>query len=169
MQFSVWPYLHWPPLYPMLLAAASFGILDPYAVAGPLNAAIFGLSIFAVGSCLRRYLRHRFLVIGACLAVMLSLPLTGIAAADLAAPFLLHITPADAADLPPYFREYGFENRDFAFRKYGIAFDGKCLAVVPLPDYDILRVRTGQFTPDAGRLWTAEFLTADGSPAPRRR
>lgn len=82
------------------------------------------------------------------------------AAADLEPMFLLHLTPGDANDLPRHRRDDGFDNRDFAFRKYGAAFDGICLAVVPLPDYDIARLRTGQFVPDAGRLWTAELPSA---------
>ena len=87
------PYLHWPPLYPMLLAAASFGVFDPYAVAGPLNAAIFGLTIFVAGQGLRRYVQRRLLVVGACLAIMLALPLTGVAAFAMAeAPFILFVT-----------------------------------------------------------------------------
>lgn len=52
--FSDWNYSLWPPLYPMLLAAASLYVFDPHDVAGPLNAGILGLTIFAVGHCLRR-------------------------------------------------------------------------------------------------------------------
>ena len=91
------------------------------------------------------------------------------AAADIAAQFVLHIVPMDDADLPRARRQYGYDNRDFNFRQYGIAFDGICLAVVPLPDYDIFRIRTGQYLPDAGRLWTAEFLLTDGFPTPAPR
>ena len=91
------------------------------------------------------------------------------AAADIEAQFVLHIVPVDDADLPRDRRQYGYDNRDFNFRKYGMAFDGICLAVVPLPDYDIFRIRTGQYVPDAGRLWTAEFLLAGGfGPPPAR-
>ena len=39
VQIHGWPYLHWPPLYPMLLAAAGLFVFAPYDVAGPLNAA----------------------------------------------------------------------------------------------------------------------------------
>ncbi len=93
VQIYEWPYLHWPPLYPMLLAAASLGVFDPYAVAGPLNAAIFGLTIFVAGQGLRRRIRHRFLVICACLAIMLALPLTRVASMAMAeAPFILFAT-----------------------------------------------------------------------------
>ena len=83
------------------------------------------------------------------------------AAADTAAPFHLHIVPANVADLPAAAQEYGFENRDFIFSHHGWAGAEKCVAVVELPDYDIAWIRTGQYT-DAGRLWESEF--AVGSP-----
>lgn len=87
--FSDWNYSLWPPLYPMLLAAASLYVFDPHDVAGPLNAGILGLTVFAVGHCLRRYLRHRFLAVVAALSVTLSIPLTTIAAAALTEPLFI--------------------------------------------------------------------------------
>ena len=75
----------------MLLAAASLYVLDPHDVAGPLNAAIFGLTIFAVGHCLRRYLRHSFLAVGAGLAAMLSIPLASLAAAAITEPLFIRL------------------------------------------------------------------------------
>ena len=36
-----------------------------------------------------------------------------------------------------------------------------CIAVVPLPDYPIATVRTGQYD-GTGALWTAEFALPDG-------
>lgn len=81
-----------PPLYPLLLTAASFGVFDPKDVAGPLNAAIFGLTIFFAGQYLRRRLQHPFLVIGACITLMLSIPLTRIAAYALSEPLFILFT-----------------------------------------------------------------------------
>ena len=81
-----------PPLYPLLLTAASFGVFDPKDVAGPLNAAIFGLTIFFAGQYLRRRLQNPFLVIGACIALMLSIPLTRIAAYALSEPLFILFT-----------------------------------------------------------------------------
>ena len=93
VQIYEWPYLHWPPLYPMLLAAASFGVFDPYDVAGPLNAVAFGLTIFVAGQGLRRYVQHPFLVVVVCLVIMLAIPLTSVASMVMAeAPFILFIT-----------------------------------------------------------------------------
>ena len=93
VQIHGWPYLHWPPLYPMLLAAASLFAFDPYDVAGPLNAAVFGLTLFVAGQYLRRHVQHPFLVIWACLAIMLAIPLTRVASHAISeAPFILFVT-----------------------------------------------------------------------------
>ena len=90
VQIHGWAYLHWPPLYPMLLAAASLFAFAPYDVAGPLNAAVFGLTIFVAGRYLRRHVQHRFLVVWACLAIMLAIPLTRVASHAISeAPFIL--------------------------------------------------------------------------------
>ena len=80
------------------------------------------------------------------------------AAADTAAGFFLHIIPADVADLPAERRPAGFANLDFAFDRWGGLFDGKCLAAVPLPEYPIKEIRTGQHIPGQGELWAAELV-----------
>ena len=80
------------------------------------------------------------------------------AAADTAAGFFLHIIPQDISDLPAERQAAGFANRDFAFDRWGVAFDGKCLAAVPLPDYPIAALRTGQHIPGQGELWAAELM-----------
>ena len=82
------------------------------------------------------------------------------AAADTAARFFLHILPEDAADLPAERQSAGFANADFAFNRWGGSFDGKCMAVVALPDYPIKSLRTGQHTPGQGELWAAELAVA---------
>ena len=79
------------------------------------------------------------------------------AAADTAADFFLHIIPEDGADLPAERQAAGFANRDFAFARWGGSFDGKCLATVPLPDYPIASIRTGQHRPGQGEVWAAEL------------
>ena len=79
------------------------------------------------------------------------------AAADTAAGFFLHILPADTSDLPAERQAAGFANQDFAFDRWGGAFDGKCLAAVPLPDYPIATIRTGQHIPGPGELWAVEL------------
>ena len=77
------------------------------------------------------------------------------------ARFFLHVVPADDSDLPEHRREHGFENLDFTLAARGTRLDGNCIAVVPLPDYPIAAVRTGQYD-DTGALWMAEFPLPDG-------
>ena len=85
------------------------------------------------------------------------------APADTDAMFYLHLFPVDVADLPEGRRQYGFGNRDFEFAPAGgVQYDGRCLASVPLPDYPIDRIHTGQYAPETGRLWTAEFAVGLG-------
>ena len=79
------------------------------------------------------------------------------AAGDTAAGFFLHIVPADVADLPADRRDAGFAHGGFDFRRWGGHFDGKCLAAVALPDYPIAGLRTGQYVPGQGELWSAEL------------
>ena len=80
------------------------------------------------------------------------------AAADTAAGFFLHIIPADISDLPAERQAAGFANLDFAFDRWGGPFDGKCLAAVPLPDYPIATIRTGQHIPGQEELWAVELV-----------
>ncbi len=79
------------------------------------------------------------------------------AAADTQARFFLHLFPADQDDLPEGSGEHGFNNLGFNFGEYGAHRDGNCLAEVPLPNYQIARIRTGQHIPGQGQLWQAEF------------
>ena len=76
---------------------------------------------------------------------------------DAAARFALHLWPESIADLPEAQRQYGFDNRDFSLEQFGIRFDGKCMAVVPLPGYPIKEIRTGQFIPGEGLLWEGKL------------
>ena len=78
-------------------------------------------------------------------------------------PFFLHVFPVRADDLPEARRSIGFDNLDFDFFPNGTTFDGKCVASVPLPDYPVASVRTGQFVRGEGEIWSAEFdLNAPG-------
>ena len=75
---------------------------------------------------------------------------------DTAAPFFLHITPADPEVLPEPWRSYGFINRDFSFDPEGVRSDGKCFISRPLPGYDIVRIHTGQYAGNT-RIWEMEL------------
>ena len=75
---------------------------------------------------------------------------------DTAARFFLHIVPEAVDDLAAARRQHGFDNLDFGFGARGVIFDGKCAADVPLPQYGIARITTGQFD-GGGRVWEVEF------------
>ena len=74
--------------------------------------------------------------------------------------FFLHLYPVDPGDLPDARREHGFDNRDFFLWEHGGVEGGRCLAVVPLPDYPVASIRTGQYDGD-GQRWAAEFALAE--------
>ena len=79
------------------------------------------------------------------------------APADVAAKFMLHIIPADVSDLPAHRRRHGFDNLAFRFADYGLIWDGKCVAIAPLPRYEITAIRTGQNLSGKGELWRADL------------
>ena len=82
--------------------------------------------------------------------------------ADTDARFFLHVVPDRAEDLPDDRRRYGFDNLDFAFFPNGALFEGSCAARIPLPDYPVAGVRTGQRDREGGVLWSAEFWIDPG-------
>ncbi len=75
------------------------------------------------------------------------------AVSDVERKFFLHVDPERESDLPQDRREFGFDNLDFVFRFLGAVFDGKCAAQVPLPNYPIASVRTGQWIRGDGEIW----------------
>lgn len=83
------------------------------------------------------------------------------------ARFLLHLYPtgplAAACDAQ---QPAGFNNFDFEFQRYGVQTDGVCLVNVPLPEYDVIGIRTGQFVMLDGEfknLWKEEVWRRIGS------
>ena len=80
--------------------------------------------------------------------------------ADTEAKFFLALYPADANDLPGRRRQHGFDNLDFDFDERGVISDGKCVARIPLPDYAVTRIGTGQYIHAEGgfnHLWEEEI------------
>ena len=74
--------------------------------------------------------------------------------ADVQETFFLHVTPVHEDDLPSHRSKHGFDNLDFGFARWGTVFGDRCVAVLPLPDYPVARVRTGQ----GGAVpWDVEF------------
>lgn len=87
--------IRFPPLYPMILAGASFFFLDPLDIAGPLNAIIFGLTIFVVGRWLQQHLASRLLALWGCLILMFSIPIVEITSRAMSEPaYILFIVLA---------------------------------------------------------------------------
>ena len=79
------------------------------------------------------------------------------AAEDAQPKFFLHITPADARDLPAHRQEHGFDNLDFNFNGNDVkASDGRCVAIAALPNYAIERISAGQHS-DAGAIWQTDI------------
>ena len=96
---------------------------------------------------------------------------TPCAPVDIASRFFLHVTPARPEDLPQHRQASGFDNLDFDFPRRGALFDGKCVAIAPLPKYAFARIKTGQWA-DGSDLWEASLEPSAGERegrAPRRK
>ncbi len=68
-------YTEYPPLFPLLLALIGIFDYDPLESAGPLNAVVFGLTVFVSVLYLRRRIQSRFLLFWASVAIVASWPL----------------------------------------------------------------------------------------------
>lgn len=80
---------------------------------------------------------------------------------DISDMFFVHVIPVDFKDLPEHRRQYAFDNLDFVFVDHGTKDAQRCAAVIELPDYDIVSIRTGQYT-NQGQVWQNEFGLDDG-------
>ena len=79
---------------------------------------------------------------------------------DVEAPFFLAVDAVDPDDLPGPRRRHGFDNLDFRFVDHGSRVGGTCVADVPLPEYGVAAIRTGQVVvvEDGFRhLWEGEI------------
>ena len=80
---------------------------------------------------------------------------------DINNKFFLAVHPADENDLPNRYIQRGFHNLDFNFERWDIQLDERCIAIRPLPDYDIARIYTGQFIRRADgsyqHIWESEI------------
>ncbi len=81
--------------------------------------------------------------------------------------FLLEVVPVDPDDLPVDRRERGWVGTGFRFGRFGVRFDGRCLARRTLPDFPIRALRAGRWFREAGE-WRREATTIDVSAARRR-
>ena len=91
--------------------------------------------------------------------------------ADVDTPFFLHLVPV-GDDFDDGREVHGFNNLDFMLEHHGEWFGeemggGPCLAEVPLPDYRIARIRTGQYTlADSRVVWGGELEAIRTAPSP---
>lgn len=76
---------------------------------------------------------------------------------DIAAPFFYQVTPVDVADLPADRRQAGFQRIEFGFAEHGGRIGESCLIVRDLPDYEIVRIRSGQQVSGDAPVWEGEF------------
>ena len=81
-----------PPLFPVLLAVISLPGFNPVDTAGFVNAGAFGLTIIFSGLWLRNKLDSGLVTVWGTLAVMLSIPLTTVAALALTEPLFALLT-----------------------------------------------------------------------------
>ena len=84
--------------------------------------------------------------------------------------FLLEVVPADPDDVPRRSRERGWLERwvrSFPFGRFGVRFDGRCLAQRTLPDFPVRALRVGRWFREAGG-WRREATTIDLSAGRRR-
>ena len=79
--------------------------------------------------------------------------------------FFLHVFPVDENDLPHHRKQYGYDNLDFDFDQHRYDYYRTCLAIVPLPDYEIASIRTGQQVSGAGRSWESKVVLHDAEAA----
>ena len=80
---------------------------------------------------------------------------------EAARQFFVHLTPVDAAQVTEWRADYGFNNLDHIIAVHRFRKDGKCLALLPLEDYALRHLRTGQFIPGQGEVWAAEVSLTD--------
>ena len=85
----------------------------------------------------------------------------GCAGTDTLARFTLSVFPANREDLPENFRALGHESLNFNFHPEGTVFGDKCMIRRELPNYEISRIETGQWTPGGSGLWTAKAAIRD--------
>ena len=83
----------------------------------------------------------------------------GCAPEDAAPLFFLHLIPQDLTELPPSRQAQGFDDLTFSFAAAGGRFRRwQCATQFPLPDYPIAALRTGQFVPGQGELWSTQLI-----------
>ena len=80
---------------------------------------------------------------------------------DTSEPFFLALYPVNKSALPDDRALQGFDNFDFRFADQSVQVGARCIAIAALPNYDIARIQTGQYTRHADgsyeHLWEGEI------------
>jgi len=71
LDFDRRPYVHWPPLYPTLLALLGLAGIKPVDGARYVNAISFGLIVFGCGALFLRRIRAKLLVVAGAVMVLM--------------------------------------------------------------------------------------------------
>ena len=66
---------------------------------------------------------------------------------DVGNGIFMEVVPKDPKALPGRDRRRGFRRGSPLFQYIGVLFEGKCMAILPLPDYPVSGIRTGQQRP----------------------
>ena len=85
-------------------------------------------------------------------------------------PFFLHVDPVNPDDLPEWRTGHDFDNLDHLFRQQPWRYlNAACGAAIPLPDYAVRSLRTGESNLAADGVWKVDWsvevsLVSDGIP-----
>ncbi len=63
---------------------------------------------------------------------------------DVGSKVFVKVVPEDPKDLPERIPRHGSRGLRVFFQRSGVLFEGKCMAILPLPDYPVSVLRTGQ-------------------------
>ena len=78
--------------------------------------------------------------------------------------FYAYVYPADPRVLPPNRADMGYERIAFRLNRWRYREGGGCVVPVPLPDYEIARIETGQTTTDGQVIWEADAHLTPNPP-----
>jgi hypothetical protein len=123
------PFVHFPPLFPTLLALLGLTGLDPFDAARYVNAIAFGLIVFLSGLYLLRCIRSKTLVVLGSLAILFSTPLIHVSTQVLSEPLFIVLVLLSMLEVskflstgksPPFFLAATFAALAFLTRYLGL-------------------------------------------------
>ena len=85
-------------------------------------------------------------------------------------PFFVESFPARPSPPAVFFDELPIYLRmEFRFQESKFEVAGRCIAEIPLPPYDVAHIRSGQFAPGQGLLWSEQLTVNAPSTSAARR